>query len=141
MLEHDDRKHAAAELIAALPCHVELPAKWRDNFEKHGLVPFDENDRRRFARVNCRSLNNRAAMQCQSTLPRLRRELSWHSVYVTDISRDGLGLLHSAALYPHERLRLMMLTGTMVQLEVVCCRRVHTRCFEIGTELVSDEKI
>ncbi len=141
MLEHDDRKDAAAQLIAALPCQVELPVEWRSNFEKHGWMPSSEGDSRRFPRVYCRSERNRAALQCQTTLPHLKREPTWHSVYVTNISRDGMGLLHSEALYPREKLRLIMLTGTMVQLEVVSCRRVHARCFEIGTELVVDENV
>ena len=60
MLEHDDRKRAAAELIGSFPCLVELPDDLRNNFEKHGVMPFNENDRRRYPRVFCRSRRNRS---------------------------------------------------------------------------------
>ena len=42
MLEGNGREHSAAELIAALPCNVELPAELRKNFEQHGVAPFAE---------------------------------------------------------------------------------------------------
>ncbi len=139
MLEHDDCGHTAAELIAALPCHVQIPAQWRDNFEKHGPMPLADGERRRYPRVHCRSEKNKAAMQCHSTLPRLKRDASWHSVYVTNLSRDGLGILHSEALYPREKISLIMLSGKKIDLEVICCRRVNTRCFEIGTEIAAGD--
>ncbi len=138
MLEHDDRKHAAAELIGSLPCQVEIPAHWRENFEKHGMVPIAEGERRRYQRVYCRSENNRAAIQCQPTLPQLKREPTWQSAYLTNISRDGLGFLHCEPLYPREKLQVVTLTGNTIQVEVVCCRRISTRCYEIGTALVGE---
>lgn len=102
MLEHDDRKHTAAELIGSFPCLVELPDDLRNNFEKHGVMPFNENDRRRYPRVLCRSKRNRAGLEYRTTIPQLPRETLWHSVYVTNVSRDGIGLLHSEPLYPRE---------------------------------------
>jgi hypothetical protein len=139
MLEHDDCGHAAAKLIDALPCNVQIPAQWRDNFEKHGPMPVSHGERRRYSRLHCRSEKNRAAMQCQPTLPQLKREPTWHSVYVANISREGLGLLHSEALYPREKLSLIMRSGKKLRLEVVNCRRVNTGCFEIGTEIVAGD--
>lgn len=134
MLERNDRERSAAELIAALPCNVELPAELRKNFERHGAVCF-EGDRRRYPRVYCRSENNRAAMQHQKAFPHLKREAGWQSVYITDLSRDGVGLLHCEALYPCERVRLIMLSGKAVEVEIVSCRRLHARCFEVGAQI------
>ena len=74
MLEHDDRKHTAAELIGSFPCLVELPDDLRNNFEKHGVMPFNENDRRRYPRVLCRSKRNRAGLEYRTTIPQLPRE-------------------------------------------------------------------
>jgi hypothetical protein len=138
MLELDDSKHSAAELIAALPCAVELPAELRNNFERHGVAAFD-GDRRRYPRVYCRSESNRAAMQHRKTLPQLKRDSNWQSVYVTNLSRDGIGFLHSEALYPCEGVRLFMLNGKNVSLEIVSCRRLHARCFDIGAQISSSE--
>jgi hypothetical protein len=139
MLEGIGREHSAAELIAALPCNVELPAELRKNFEQHGVAPFAD-DRRRFPRVNCRSENNRAAMQHRKALPQLKRETNWQSVYVTNVSRDGLGFLHCEALYPCEQVRLFLLSGKKVNVEIVSCRRLHARCFEIGAQIaVTDQ--
>ena len=101
MLDSNDPKHSAAELIAALPCAVELPVELRKNFERHGVAAF-EGDRRRFPRIQCRSEANRAGMQHQQSLPQLPRDANWQSVYVTNVSRDGIGFLHSQPLYPCE---------------------------------------
>ena len=51
MLELDDRKRAAAELIASLPCEVELPPEWQANFDKHGRGSTADTNRR-FPRVH-----------------------------------------------------------------------------------------
>jgi hypothetical protein len=136
MLEFNDREHTAAELIAALPCEVELPAELRRNFEKHGVEAF-LGDRRRFPRIYCRSERNRAGMQVQASLPHLNRPGNWQSVYVTNVSRDGFGFLHSEALYPREQLRLIMLNGKSIDLEVVSCRRLYARCFDIGAQIAT----
>jgi hypothetical protein len=137
MLEHDDRKRAAAELIGSFPCLVELPDDLRNNFEKHGVMPFNENDRRRYPRVFCRSRRNRAGLEYRITFPSLVREPAWHSVYVTNVSRDGIGFLHSEALYPRESLRLLLLNGQLATIEIVNCRRLGPRCFEVGAQVFS----
>lgn len=137
MLEHDDRKHAAADLIGSFPCNVELPNELRNNFEKHGVMPFNENDRRRYPRVLCRSKRNRAGLEYRTTIPHLPRETVWHNVYVTNVSRDGIGLLHSEPLYPRENMRLLLLNGKLATIEIVNCRRLGPRCFEVGAQVFS----
>jgi hypothetical protein len=137
MLEQNDQKHAAAELIGSFPCLVELPDDLRNNFEKHGVMPFNENDRRRYPRVFCRSRRNRAGLEYRTTITRLPREPSWHNVYVTNVSRDGIGFLHSEALYPRENMRLLLLNGQLATIEIVNCHRLGPRCFELGAQVFS----
>ncbi|HEY2883343.1 MAG TPA: hypothetical protein VGJ15_12935 [Pirellulales bacterium] len=137
MLEHNDRKHAAAELIGSFPCLVELPEELRANFEKHGVMPFNENDRRRYPRVFCRSRRNRAGLEYRTTISRLVRESVWHNVYITNVSRDGIGLLHSEPLYPRENMRLLLLNGQLATIEIVNCRRLGPHCFEVGAQVFS----
>jgi hypothetical protein len=135
MLDRDGRKLGAVELIAAMPCLVEIPPQWRDSFERVGPVPFAQADRRRYPRVYCRGKQNRAGLQCQSNLPKLRRAPQWHSVYLSNLSRDGIAFLHGESLFPREQAKLLLPNNQTVNIEIVCCRRVHDRCFEIGARI------
>ena len=79
-------------------------------------------------------------MQHQKQLPQLKRETNWQSVYVTNVSRDCLGFLHCEALYPGEQVGLFLLSGKKVNVDIVSCRRLHARCFEIGAQIaVTDQ--
>ena len=53
-----------------------------------------------------------------------------------DISRGGAGFLHSAPLYPGERVRLGLPTGSLDYI-VVRCARHHELCYEIGAEIAT----
>src|SRR5262249_28291819 len=85
----------------------------------------------------CRSKRNRAGLEYRTTIPHLEREAGWHNVYITNVSRDGIGLLHSEALYPSENMRLLLLSGQMATIEIVNCRRLGPNCFEVGAQVFS----
>ena len=73
------------------------------------------------------------------TLPAIVRETEWHSVYTTNISKNGCGFFHSGILYPSERFTIILLTGIQRQIEVVWCRRVDSDCFAVGTGFAQQE--
>ena len=56
---------------------------------------------------------------------------------MTNVSRDGIGLLHSEPLYPRENMRLLLLNGQLATIEIVNCRRLGPRCFEVGAQVFS----
>jgi len=139
MLDVGSRQGGIAHWIYSLPCHVQLPQKLRDAFEKTGAAPVPADDLRRHRRVYCRGEKRRAALGLRQSLPALTRDTAWHSVYTIDFSKQGCGFLHSAILYPGERLRLILLTGVERAIEVAWCRRLDKYCYAIGAQFIETE--
>ncbi len=128
---------ARSELIDALGacrCTVRLPKEWFDFFEKSGPVPAEFGDKRRFPRVHLRA---HAALHYRQTFPSLPRPDHWYKVYTKDISRCGMAFLHGEQLFPRERMTVLLPDGSSQPLEVVRCRRVGPRCYEIGARFVA----
>lgn len=132
MLDRDDQSGSAAALIRKLRCHVQIPEKLRERFETQGIAPATPDDRRRTQRVRCRNENNLAGLQLQATFPTLPRTEAWNAVYLVDMSRTGMQVLHSEPLYPGERARVLLQNGSNLQLDVVRCRRLGEACFAVG---------
>ena len=139
MLDGSTRAESAASVIEALPCQVQLPEKLRESFELAGPTPSMPNDHRRFPRVRCRSKRHRAALKRLPTFAALASSQQWSAVYVADFSKTGVQVLHAEQLFPGERLRLLLLTGNLLDLEVVRCRRMGDACFAVGTQIVRTE--
>jgi hypothetical protein len=131
----DDQIRKLSQMVGPLPCEVELPAAWSDFFDHRGPTPTCPRERRRFPRPYLRAM---AALRHQRSLPALARSTTWHKVYTKDVSRAGVGFLHSEQLFPMEQMRLVMPDGRCRRIEVVRCRRIQERCFEIGATFISD---
>ena len=136
MLDVGGRQGEIIRWIYSLPCHVQLPQKLRDDLEKSGAGPVPDDDVRRHRRVHCRGEKHRAGLGLRQSLAALPRETAWHGVYTNDFSKQGCSFLHSAILYPGERLRLVLLTGVELTIEVAWCRRLDKDCYAIGAEFV-----
>ena len=139
MLDVDSRQEDVARWICSLPCRVQLPQKLRDELEKSGAAAVPGDDVRRHRRVHCRGEKRRAALEVRQSLPALSRETAWQSVYTSDFSRQGCGFLHSAVLYPGERMRLILLTGVERAIEVVWCRRLDKNCYLVGAQFIETQ--
>jgi hypothetical protein len=137
MLDLDAQERAARELIARLPCNVELPADVETFFRQAGLAPACLDDQRRTQRVRCGSAELTAALEYQQTLPAVPRGQGWHRVYIVDLSKRGIGFFHSEQLFPGESMRIVLLTGDCRRIEIVRCRRLAARCFRLGAEFIT----
>jgi hypothetical protein len=124
----------AAELIAALPCTVELPENWADYFTRSGPLPTVPDDGRRFPRFYLRTA---AALGYRSTLPCLTRPAGAHRVYLKDISRSSVAFVHSEQLFPCECFEMLLVDGTHWFVTVVRCVRRHERCYEVAAMLTA----
>ena len=117
-------------ILSQLDCHIAVPA----DYVKRKASPqiFDtSDDRRRFPRKSCRV---DGVLQYRSTYPWLRRSNRYQKILIRDISRGGVGFLHSEEMYPDENARFVFLNGTERGLTVKRCRRIGPRCYEIGAE-------
>jgi hypothetical protein len=136
MLDNSGRQGDIARWIYSLPCLAQIPQKLREDFEKTGATPVPGDDVRRYRRMYCRGEKHRAALEVRQSLPKLAREAAWYGVYTNDFSKLGCGFLHSAALYPGERLRVILLTGVERTIEVEWCRRLDKNCYAIGSQFI-----
>jgi hypothetical protein len=125
--------------IERLPCSVVLSAAWEAKLEIKGPVPTFPGCRRRFPRFRCGGKTNRVALEHQQSLPGLPRERAWFAAYVIDIGRSGIALLHGEILYPKERLRIVLMDGSLRQIEVVRCQRLDAHCYRVGARFVGGE--
>jgi len=129
----NDRMQALSE-SRRLVCEIELPSSWKDFFDRRGMMPIPPDDRRRFPRSYLRV---GAALQDRPSLPALPRSNAWHKVYAKDLCRTGVGFLHSEQLFPKEQLAIVLPDGRPRRIEVVRCRRIGRRCFEIGAIFIT----
>jgi hypothetical protein len=120
--------------LDALPCRVVLPPGWKDVYQRRGSQAWPGDNRRRYVRSR---FPMRAVMEVLGTLPAVPRGQEEHVVLMKDISRAGAGFLHADPLYPGERIRLWLPTGS-VEYTVVRCQRHHETCYEIGAEIAAD---
>ena len=133
-----------ADIVGQLECSIELPSQWGDFFESSGMLPAGPRDQRRYPRANLRV---RAALQYRQTALTLPRSPGWHQVYLKDISRGGVGFVHSEQLYPLERMHMVLpgeKTAKVLRhrieciVEVMRCMRVQERCYVVGARFVPD---
>lgn len=132
--------HAAAVLtptaLRQLASSFRLPDNWSEYSEPMGLAPSMPGCQRRWPRIRCHSKNRLVALELRQTFPSLPRNQAWVGVYLVDMSRGGVGLLHGEPLYPKERLRIILPSGTPRVIEIVHCTRIAEHCFRIGSRFV-----
>ena len=119
------------EAIAKVECDIVVPPE--TNQPKRGrnkIIDLDK-DKRRFPRIPC-SVD--AVLQYQDGLPSLPRPHKWMRIKVQNVSRCGMGFLHSEPMYPPERALIIFPRGIQRIFVVSRCRRIGSYCFEIGGE-------
>ncbi len=136
MLDCDLDKAQLEQWILSLPCRVQLPAG--HDTDRVEQSPPMQGDRRRFPRMICRGKRYRAALEYRQSLSALPRPQEWHGVYTLDISRGGIGFLHSEPLYPGERMRVVLLGGAQHFIAIVRCLRLNELCYSIGARFVDE---
>ncbi len=119
----------------ALPAWVEqLTEEDEEFFEKRGPISTTWEEPRRFVRFYHRSL---AQMDYLENPPALRRRAPSSLAIVTlDLSREGIGFLHSEQLFPGERHQITLADGVPRKVEIVWCRRWRDTCFAVGSRFV-----
>lgn len=122
--------------IKRLRCLVALPAAWQQDFELEGPTPPMPGCKRRYPRIRCRGKEKIIGLEHRQSLPGLPRAHGWFAVYLTDIARGGIGFIHGEALYPKERLRVVLINGMVKEIEIVRCERIDSRCYNIGARFI-----
>ena len=134
MPQHDPGMQKLIEAVGPLKCEVELPSSWTDYFDRRGMMPTCLQEKRRFPRSYLRTS---AALEYRQSFPALPRSATWYEVYTKDVSRGGVAFLHGEELYPMEQMSLVLPDGRLHPIEVVRCRRIQDRSFEIGAVFIT----
>ena len=131
------------ELVAQLHCEIQLPESMADFFSVDGsALPAMYSCRRRFQRISLRVF---AGLHVRQSSPAIPRQAKWHRIYLKDVSHGGAAFLHSEQLFPRERMKILMpddrirrlLPGrSQAIIEVIRCRRIGEKCFDIGSKFV-----
>ena len=131
-----------AEAVTKLECEIELPESWSDFFNVSGMTGSSPSEKRRAPRWKNRAL---AGLEYRSTFPVLPRNEAWHPIYIKDLSRVGAAFVHSEQLYPLEQLQILFIDDRSAQLlqndclrtvEIVWCKRIQGKCFEVGCRFI-----
>ncbi len=123
-------------LIDRLDWSIELPPNWSGFFDETGESSSLVDDQRQNRRMKIRTL---AVMHLEHRLPAIPRPELPLAAYTRDFSRRGCGFIAPVQLFPQEMVRLILPTFWL-RLLIVRARRVGNHCFEIGTELIEQNK-
>ena len=120
------------ELLSSVSWEIELPIEWSDYFEERGEVASYVEDQRNNQRLKVRT---HGLLWFEKTLPFLNRKCDVMGIYTRDFSRHGCGFLTPFQLYPEEQVRIVLPTF-WVNLHVVRARRITSKCYEVGAQLL-----
>ncbi len=118
-----------ADLLRQSIWQLEVPASGRHLLEGEGPSSSFDGDERRHVRVRKKCWG---AIRHQTSLPAIPRLESWHAILVLNLSKSGLGFLHSAQLFPTERLVVCCGNLQLREIQIASCRRIGSRCYLIG---------
>jgi hypothetical protein len=109
----------------------------RDFFAKAGPLPTDWDDARRFPRFYFRG---RVSAKILPLTNAPQPEATECTMLSRDLSRGGINLLHTAQLFPGQRIEVVLTDGSPRLVEVSWCRRIASRCFTLGCRFVRGEE-
>ncbi len=141
-IQDENGRLRLTEAITRLECEIEFPETWGDFFSRSGPTGSDPTEKRQFPRWINRTL---AGLLYCNTFPLIPRNEQWYPIYLKDVSQGGVAFIHSEQLYPLERMRFLFIDDVSSRLlqnkylraiEVVRCKRVQAKCYEIGARFV-----
>ena len=111
------------------PLLVELPPELANFFDEGGYVSTTIFEQRSNARLRVRTISS---LRILYTMPFSKRTCLRSRALIKDLSKKGIGILLHEQLWPGERFCVELL-GRLIIAEVVRCRKLGHRCFEIGS--------
>jgi hypothetical protein len=134
MFSIDAQLERLTQIVGPLQSEVSLPESWRQLRRDDQPRPSIPGDWRQYPRWTLPAV---AAMRYVKPLLALKRSDSWFAVYSVDVSRNGVCFLHLEQAYPTEQLQLLFADERKLFVEVMRCRRLQEKCYEVGARFVS----
>jgi hypothetical protein len=130
MLEEDYSKHLS-KLLDTCECDLAVPSEWKDRLAQQSVIDPIREERRKYVRHH---FIHRAVLECDQTVPSIPREPTLTQVVTSNVSRQGIGFLHSEQLFPGEQITLWLPIGKLAYV-VERCVEHNDNCYEIGAKL------
>lgn len=128
--EHDTSKPPSfREALGKLPFNVQVPRSHLGELMKSGPCSSRMAEQRRHVRFHH---FKQGILGYQQSLSPIRRLQALHLVLITNISKSGIGILHSEQLYPREHFFLWIEDRGILRVDVARCRKVNENCFDVG---------
>jgi hypothetical protein len=108
---------------------AKMPIVDGDFFAASGPLPPLPEDGRRFPRFHYRSRAEALIYPLSSDKP---PSSATCEILTRDLSRSGLSLVHTAQLFPGQKLEVSLADGSSRRLEVVWCRRWNDGLYLVG---------
>ena len=124
-------------LEEASAAYTPLPYLDDELFRRTGGVGKAWSDARRFPRSPARTV---CVLESEATFAAAGFANGWQHVWLRDVSRGGVRLIHGAQLFPSERGALTLASGVRMRIEVVWCRRLGENVFVSGCHYVRSEE-
>lgn len=128
----EDYSARFSALIESIDWQVELPRDWSDFFDQRGEAAAFAGDARNNRRLLVRTPG---VLWFERPVPFRQSLREPIGVYSSDFSRRGIGFLAPFEIYPAEHVRIA-LPAFWVQVAAVRARRITSKCYEIGAELI-----
>lgn len=120
-------------LMQQVAWEIQLPATMDRFFQETGPANSIKDDERVAARLRVRT---KCLLLSELPLPAFPRPAEPIGIYMSDISRHGLGFLASESLLPEEEVRLILPTFWLRAI-IARTRRLGPNCYEVGARLTS----
>ena len=121
----------SASKLLTLECEIVIPLGYESKARASRQLIDPNEDQRRYPRQDCQTV---AALKYEDFCPALRRSDKFRRIVLRNLSRCGVGFLHSEQMFPHENAFFVLPNGTQRRLKVKRCRRIGSKCYEIGAE-------
>lgn len=131
MLGSDYTEHLQ-RLIDDICWSIELPAGMENFFRETGPLPSMAGDERKAARLRVRA---KSVAISEVRLHAWPRQTDPYGVYISDISRYGVGFLSAEQFFPEEQVRLILPAFWLVA-QVARVRKLGPNCYQIGARLL-----
>lgn len=112
-----------------LPFNVQIPRTKLEELGKSGPSQTTVTDQRRHVRFH---QLKRCILRCEPSFPKIERPQQLSLGLVTNISKEGVGLLYSSQLFPQEKFVLRIEGNGLLRLTVSRCHKLGPQCYEIG---------
>ncbi len=138
MLDCDSQREQLETAIRGLKCLLSLPPEYTGDVLGDVQMPSVPGCERRFSRIYCPGPLVPAGFRYQPSIAAVAREPEWYRVYMVNLSRGGLQILHHEQVFPGEHFEIGLLDGSRRLCRAAWCHYLNHCCYRVGAAFVKE---